>query len=723
MTEVSKEIELRISSKFRLLQNPNYFGNLSQLKIEGLQQSVLKKIQDDGFEELTCIGYNPDSSILTAIVRIKQADGYGGGPCTNGSQEYVRFYLDYGDGDWCDSGVTSFNIHDLGFKDDLCYAVSIKLDPKKRTCCDRDPVLPTVRAILSWNVVPPADTPDWLPIWGNRLERDIQINPRSPFLCNLFDQITDIGIQKIEPKLLQQATSILEAQMVVAKPAASLAQLMEKTDKKDKMQVLRNVFPTMVKLADDGTDIVANQTLAAIKLPDFGIELSDFDDFMMKPNFNTTYEELHCVGLDRDTTHLHGVIEIKRASGYSGDLCSEGSREYIAFYLDFGSGWEYQGTTWVDVHNIDQIPDDGLWYQASLPVSLDEHRKEWCNTGQARIRGILSWAVPPVPNDPNFVPHWGDRADCTIEVESLPQGGIPGQFLPFLESIGNMPIPQINAAGYANGAGVGGIIPNADDAPFGGRTLLKGRAFNLPPGAMEYRIMIQGPSDIAPRAFTNPFDADVTTFPSPFSIKQTINAVGDWYPYLAASPLVSVADDLLGALTGLENGLHSVFLEFRQPAGPVLGTTLSTNFMVDNTRPNADVEITSGAGNCGKFGVGEVISGTYSMTGNHSGSLRIHVTPLPEAAGGTMIITSAAPAATVLPPFVGGNSSVTISYAAGSLNTDGASGNWELDTTGMDPCGYNIRIHVSDRTIVNSGPNHWTNGDIEGFCLDATLDQ
>ncbi len=719
MTDVSKEIELRTSANFRLLQNPNYFGNLSQLDLKGLQKPVLKKIQDVAFEELTCIGYNPDSSILTAIVRIKQADGYGGGPCTDGSQEYVRFYLEYGDGVWVDSGVNSFNIHDLGFKDDLCYAVSIKVDPKKRTCCDRDPVLPTVRAVLSWNVVPPANMPNWLPIWGNRLERDIQINPRSPFLCNLIDHITDIGVQQIDPKVLQQATSLLETQLVANKPAASLAQLMKKTDRADKMQVLRNVFPTMVKLAADSTDIAASQTMAAFQIPDFDIDLSDFDDFIMKPDFNTTYEELHCVGLDRDTSHLHGVIEIKRASGYSGDLCSQGSREYVAFYLDFGSGWEFQGITWVDVHNIDQIPDDGLWYQASLPVDLDDHRKEWCKTGQARIRGILSWAVPPAPNDPDFVPHWGDRADCTIEVEHLPKGGVPGQFLPFLESIGNMPIPQINAMGYANGAGVGGIIPNADDAPFGGRTLLKGRAFNIPAGAMEYRIMIQGPSDIAPRAYTNPFEADVTTFPSPFSVKQTVNAVGDWFPYLAASPLVSVADDLLGALTGLENGLHSVFIEFRQPAGPVLGTTVSTVFMVDNTRPGADVEITSGAGNCGKFGIGEVISGTYSMTGNHCGSLRIHVTPLPEAAGGTMVITSAAPAATVLPPFVGGSSSVTISYAAGSLSTDGASGNWELDTTGMDPCGYNIRIHVSDRTILNSGPNNWTNGDIEGFCLDG----
>ncbi len=73
----------------------------------------------------------------------------------------------------------------------------------------------------------------------------------------------------------------------------------------------------------------------------------------------TYYEELHCVGLDRDGSLLHGVVQIKRDGGNSGGLCTNGSREYIAFYLDFGAGWEYQGTTYVNVHDID-LPRNGL---------------------------------------------------------------------------------------------------------------------------------------------------------------------------------------------------------------------------------------------------------------------------------------------------------------------------------------------------------------------------
>ncbi len=36
----------------------------------------------------------------------------------------------------------------------------------------------------------------------------------------------------------------------------------------------------------------------------------------------------------------------------------------------------------------------------------------------------------------------------------------------------------------------------------------------------------------------------------------------------------------------------------------------------------------------------------------------------------------------------------------------------------MDPCGYNIRIQVWDRTIVDSHQLGWPGSDIEGFCIE-----
>ena len=42
------DIDLRRSAGFRLLQNPNYFGNLSDLGLPGIPDAVLKKLLDAG---------------------------------------------------------------------------------------------------------------------------------------------------------------------------------------------------------------------------------------------------------------------------------------------------------------------------------------------------------------------------------------------------------------------------------------------------------------------------------------------------------------------------------------------------------------------------------------------------------------------------------------------------------------------------------------------------
>lgn len=711
MPEKTRDLELRRNFKLQLIQNPNYFGNLTDLKLPGIPKPVVKKIGDTTYEELKCLGYNPDTDILTAIVVIKRASGYLGDSCTDGSDEFVRFYLDYGDGVWIDHGVAGFDAHDLGFKEDLCYAVSIRLDPKRRSCCDRKPVLPNVRAILSWNTMPPANMPNWQPVWGNRLERHVQIEPRNSILCKLLPDL-DIGVQQIDPAIVAKIKEIVATAPPLPNPPADLPDLVKKGADQE-MGVLRAVFPVMAQVSP-GSDGI--ETFAAFKALD--IDLSPFDDFIAKPAFNTFYEELHCVGLDRDRFVLHGVVQVKRSSGYSGDLCSQGSREYIAFYLDFGSGWEYMGTTFVTVHDVD-VPRGGLWFQAALPIKkkLDPHRQEWCKAGKARIRGILSWAVPPAPNQPNFVPHWGDREDCWIEVQPLPEDVRPGQFTVVLESIGNMSVGKIDGAGYATGSAVGNIY-TANNAPFGGKTLLKGSGFNVPPGLQYYRIFLRRVADGVVWTHTEPFDADVTTFPGIIPVSQTITPVGEWYPFIDGQSNKSVAEDLLGVLKGLQDGLHEVWLDFHSsPGGSHLFSTPPRAFMVDNTAPqNVDIEITSGTGNCGKFNVGDKISGTYSMSDPHPWYLRIHVTPPAEAAPGVMTITpdAAAPVTTVVS---GGGSSAQLNYPV-TLAPNGSFGTWELNTAGMPPCGYNVWIRTEDRTITNSGSIGWPASDVEGFCLE-----
>lgn len=725
MDHSDRDIELRRNARLLQIKNPNYFGTLEGLDIKDLPKAELKKLGDTSFEELTCIGYNPDTRVLTAIVRVKQGSGYSGGPCTNGSDEFVRFYLDYGDGTWVDHGMAGFDIHDLGDKDDLCYAVSIALDPKKTSCCEDRPVLPKVRAILSWSTPPAPNSPDWPPVWGNVLERDIQIDPRNALICALDDIFKAPGIEKLDPAVVKQLQAVTAVQPVAQKPAAQLNELLLEAGKADdKLQVMRNIFPAMQKLALKADSMAAYEVLQG-----YDIDFAEFDDFVLKPDFNTTYEELHCVGLDRDKSHLHGVVQIKRPGGYSGNLCKAGSHEYVAFYLDFGGGWVYMGTSSVVVHDIPAIPQGGLWYQVELPVDLDPYREEWCKTKRARIRGVLSWNTPPTPYDPAHIAHWGDWEECWIEIKPLPEEVQPGIFTPVLESIGNMSLSKIDAAGYASGSAIGSIF-TADDSAFGGTILLGGTAF-FAPAPLEYRIMVQGPNDPTPYAWTAPFKADVTTYPSTTPVEVTQTASGDWFPYLP-SITVSVAGNLLGALKGLDDGLYTVHLEFRQPAGPVLAVTAAKDFMVDNTSPVVDVEITSGVGNCGKFGVGTPVSGTFTATDLHMRRMTLTVTPGPESHGGTLSLDSGGPLGPLasLPitevPITPGNPagaspskcSVDITYAADMLDGTGMTGTWHLDTTGMTPCGYNIRIWAEDRTIVNSGFIGWEAADIEGFCVE-----
>jgi len=45
------------------------------------------------WEEITCVGYNPQTSTLEAVVAIKLASGYSGGLCFPGSKEFVRFFV------------------------------------------------------------------------------------------------------------------------------------------------------------------------------------------------------------------------------------------------------------------------------------------------------------------------------------------------------------------------------------------------------------------------------------------------------------------------------------------------------------------------------------------------------------------------------------------------------------------------------------------------------
>jgi hypothetical protein len=60
--------------------------------ISGVIDSHLKTEGDTRYEEIKCIGFNPDLSSLTAIINVKHPYGYCGDLCKKGSYEHVAFW-------------------------------------------------------------------------------------------------------------------------------------------------------------------------------------------------------------------------------------------------------------------------------------------------------------------------------------------------------------------------------------------------------------------------------------------------------------------------------------------------------------------------------------------------------------------------------------------------------------------------------------------------------
>src|SRR5262245_30208394 len=102
----------RERAQFRalILANPNYFGNL---KVSPFTP-VLNIQGNTTYEEIGCVGFQPQFNRLEAVVYIKQPFGYGGDICSNGTPEYVRFYISFDNGaTWQDVGLTSFTAYNI----------------------------------------------------------------------------------------------------------------------------------------------------------------------------------------------------------------------------------------------------------------------------------------------------------------------------------------------------------------------------------------------------------------------------------------------------------------------------------------------------------------------------------------------------------------------------------------------------------------------------------
>ena len=150
-----------------LLKNPDYFGNVKSDSFK----AVLRIQQDTAYECIGHVGYSPSLEHLHATVHLSQGSGYSMGEFA--SKELVRFYLSYDEGvSWFDQGMDSTVVRNEFRSIPRQLTVSVGISPALTQCfLDRPPL---VRTILSWNTPPPADAPDWIPMWGDVLDARIR---------------------------------------------------------------------------------------------------------------------------------------------------------------------------------------------------------------------------------------------------------------------------------------------------------------------------------------------------------------------------------------------------------------------------------------------------------------------------------------------------------------------------------------------------------------------
>ncbi|CBJ35633.1 hypothetical protein [Ralstonia solanacearum] len=679
--------EERAAFKALLLSNPNYFGNLA----ESVFTPVLPIAGNTHYEELACVGFHPQQDRIEAVVYIYQPSGYGTDICGAGTPEYVRFYLSADNGaTWQDQGMTAFQAHNIPAGTEggkrLEYAVSLAAYPARKLCFVNPVIM--VRAILSWNNPPPPNQPNWTPVWGNVRDANILVEPRR-FIIPY--EIFEIAKAKIPPHV----NEIIDLETAIPTTSKALGPGELATLYKGKgVPVQRFAYKELAAFTSSATTLSAEAFLALH--PGISIDPSIIGALFPKTDGDTSYEQLTCIGLDPNAPdQLVGVIQVKKSAGYSGGPCTQGSHEYVTFWADFDGDGVVEtclGTASVRVYDLPAIPSGGVCYAVRLPVDLGPYRQP-CHQGPkvVLIRAILSWNSAAPCANPNYVPTWGNREETLVNIaptEQQPAG--------YMAILGGIPVSMIsNNLGDPNRGlttpdavfATNNLPPDAYKrlCPFAGRVSAQG----APIVGYTYVVEVSQDGSVWTPVLT---DLDVTDQFGNVSTHKA-NPTTKRFSYL---DFTSNVNGLLAEWDTTGDALWHVRLSIFDGAGTPQGTDTHL-IQLDNTAPDVSIVITTGTGDCGKFPIGTILSGTFVARDANMGGYSLGVAPA------------------VNPPGVG-----VPSPSSGVVNTAPAPGDsWTLDTSGMEACGYIIEVTAHDRAIVNSqAVGHYVSQSA-GFCLVA----
>jgi len=565
-------------NKFKVLGEKNFSSFASKIPL-----SIFQTKMSTYFEQLVCVGYNPKRQELTAHIKINRAFGYSGDLCQNGSKEYVRFYLNYGS-QWEDQGIISVNVHDIPTDKDcnknpmkpLEYVVRLKIKPKSE-CCDK-PVLPKVRAILAWNTMPAANSPNATYTWGDILDDTIQIIPKfcnnplefvNPFIKPLAADLNSLSDNLLPKVEFQSLIELYKDQKIVPSERFGYKLLQESLSTPN-LEALENI-----KL------LFTNNSL------DFNNSVAGFS----KLKCNTNFEELKCIGLDYHNEALVGTFRIKKPIGYNGNLCTKGSTEYVTFWIQTEEcQWVKINTAKVQVHDIATIPSEGISYSAILPFNLDKLKKSCKDPQVFKIRAVLSWnSIPTSYNCTGY----GNAIESYIQLQPKSKT----LTCPGLIAVGGVSVGDINnTSGLTNpGATFLNSLPTFNNSPFGGIIVVQGVSC---PG-QKYKVQVKNLSDGSIYYLNNSFTVDDING-DPVIISSNSN---NEYEYLSFH---DNPRNVLASFPSVGDSLLEISIE------DLSGSSSIQKIQLDNSKPLVTLNIDDN-GNCTHYTQGDEIVGDFSI--------------------------------------------------------------------------------------------------------------
>lgn len=734
----------RLNFKTLLLQNPNHFGTFPMLG--GV--IVLPKKFDTTFEEITCLGLNPEQNRLEAVVHIKQHSGYISDACGAGSREYVRFFVQHG-AVWEDLGDTFFDAFDLAGPLPLSYSVSVDFEQARKFCSTEN--ILNVRVILSWNLEPTPGDPNFTPPWGNVLDARVQV---APFIFSKvpIGILVAEGVMKLDETALAAVdlSQTLPSKVEPEQPYSALKKLYSTT----KVPAHRFGFAEAQKILQQPTlsiqpGVPQGGVFTSSSELQPGAELAAILAGLEHLSGNVSFEEMKCAGYNPQTRELEAVIEIKQNAGYSGGLCTPGSLEYVSFFAFFGGAWQSLGTATVRVHDLAAVAKGPLMYAVYRISNMTEMP---CKSLEGvPLRAILSWQQQPT--GPTFIPTWGNVVNTHVQ----PLVGEATGETSRLMRIGGVTINRISDITHlaypraigdpAHGLPVLAGDCGGDDSPLAGLLNVEGD-FTPKPDVFDHVTgnVIGKPiiyqvwatrTDIpsTPFQLTNQFYIGVyppnALFP-PVTVSQTPQpplgpvsggVPGDKYYRYMESDLQAVNPRVLAVFEagGLAEGDYQIEVRPWVWAGADYQSVTSQfkTFHVFNGYPHTEiiggspttvhspqVALTlKSVADCADVNIGDTLSGNYSVVDEFFSSLSISLVPI--TIGGVPAPENAV-AVTPDP----GNA---LSYDG--TNNGGSHGTFTLSTAGMKACGYTIELYSSDRAIKDSICDNHRNNIGVGFCL------